>query len=85
MPKPKPRVQDKMESGSEQNVTIRRRLSLHPLSLEDALRGAAATGPVTEPEEREAAADQVRAAARKSGQSSRGRKRRLKGEPNPDG
>jgi hypothetical protein len=59
-------------------------ISLHPLSLEDALRSAAATGSVTETEERNPAVDQVRRATRKSVQKSRRKKQRLTVEPPPE-
>ena len=54
-------------------------IPLHPLSLEDALRGAAATGPVTD-DSPEGPAEQVRAATRKSVKAARQKKSR-DGEP----
>ena len=50
----------------------------------DVLQGAATTGPVTEPPELEDAADQVRAASRKSVQDARRKKQREITEPSAD-
>jgi hypothetical protein len=49
----------------------------------DPLR-AAGSATEREDEKREKASEQVKAAGRKAGEASHGRKRRLQGEPNPE-